>query len=127
MNIPRNTTLLSDLPTIDDIDNNAQSNIIYKKYIRGNYTPPANSGMSAGQPLYPNNIPPPPQVYQPPPPNITSLYENTGNCVDVNSHVLNCPLCSKLYRSSSDRMFYMFIIIVLLIFCVILARKLWNL
>lgn len=47
------------------------------------------------------------------------------NCLDVNNHISNCPVCRKIY--GSDSIFYIVIIIVLALVCLILLRKImWK-
>jgi hypothetical protein len=48
-------------------------------------------------------------------------YRDDFNCIDVANHIKNCPICSKFY--DNDKSMYVVAIIVLIIICIILARK----
>ena len=43
------------------------------------------------------------------------------NCIDVANHIKNCPICSKFYEN--DKSMYIISIIILIIICIILIRK----
>lgn len=43
------------------------------------------------------------------------------NCIDVANHIKNCPICSKFYEN--DKSMYVVAIIILIIICIILIRK----
>lgn len=48
-------------------------------------------------------------------------YRDDFNCIDVANHIKNCPICSKFY--DNDKSMYVVAIIILIIICIILARK----
>jgi len=48
-------------------------------------------------------------------------YRDDFNCIDVANHIKNCPICSKFY--DNDKSMYIVAIIILIIICIILARK----
>lgn len=43
------------------------------------------------------------------------------NCIDVANHIKSCPICSKFYEN--DKTIYVVAIIILLIICIILIKK----
>lgn len=43
-------------------------------------------------------------------------------CIDVANHIQNCPICSKFYEN--DKSIYVITIVILLIMCIILVKKL---
>lgn len=43
------------------------------------------------------------------------------NCIDVANHIKSCPICSKFY--DNDKSMYIVAIIILIIICIILIRK----
>lgn len=47
-----------------------------------------------------------------------------GNCRDIAEHVKNCQVCGKLYNT--DKTIYIIAIVLLLIICAILLRKILN-
>ena len=55
-----------------------------------------------------------------PPPTVPT-YMPTVNCIDIVNHVSECPLCSRFY--ANDKSMYLFIIIILVVFIVILAKR----
>jgi hypothetical protein len=141
-----NITLISDLPELNDIDNipiikgniTEEINPRYAKFIRTSSNMnniPYESGMS----LTPHNE------------NITMKYEtkikeynreqeqeqehlqenrhrfrqyNELNCIVVSEHILNCPICSKLYKS--DNNIHNIIIIMLCIVILLLLKKILD-
>ena len=137
-----NITLISDLPELNDIENipiikgniTEEINPRYAKFIRTSSNMnniPYESGMS----LTPHNE------------NITMKYEtkikeynreqehlqenqphfrqyNELNCIVVSEHILNCPICSKLYKS--DNNIHNIIIIMLCIVILLLLKKILD-
>ena len=47
------------------------------------------------------------------------------NCVDIAEHVRVCPICSKFY-SNTDKNFYLIVIFVLCVVCLILFNRVIN-
>jgi hypothetical protein len=43
------------------------------------------------------------------------------SCLDISSHIENCPICSKFYNT--DKTIYVITILILIIFCIILIKK----
>ena len=43
------------------------------------------------------------------------------SCLDISSHIENCPICSKFYNT--DKTIYVITILILIIFCIILLKK----
>ena len=128
---PQNTTSINELPDLEELDGMG-SNLIeevdpkYQKFIKNPHSPPMESGM----------IPPPHQVERPYQPSnyqpmggggleqITDFKElqaHTPSCLDVCSHVMSCPICSKFYNN--DKTLYIMAIVILTIICVILLKK----
>lgn len=90
----------------------------YRQVVEG-YGPPETGSnhatMGGGQPM-------PPQGYAPPPP---EFHPSSGmNCVDVNSHIQSCPICSRLYNH--DKTIYIIVIVMLAIICLLLLKKVLN-
>lgn len=65
-----------------------------------------------------------PQQYQ-----IPQQYQSEYNiplhapysCLDIASHIDNCPICSKFYKN--DKSIYIVVIVILVIVCIILLKK----
>lgn len=137
---PRNTTLIDELPDLEDVEsgfgNKYQGDLmpshidqrqIFRNKIRQAHSPPPESGMGREHgAIVPHNpqqqmldfpmmedAPPAPQGIQMPP--------NSPSCLDVCSHVMNCPICSKFYNN--DRTMYIIAIIFLSVICIILLKK----
>lgn len=74
--------------------------------------------MSYKQPEYEEYIPP--VVQQP-----ISSQQSTPyiTCPDVYMHVMNCPVCRKIYGQTTNANVYIVIIIILLVFCALLFKK----
>ena len=143
---PPKVTLIDDLLDLDDDStssgNNNRMNILpngqedkYAKFIRQKHTPkyqehqnniyqefytnqesiPQHQGISEQQnvqqfqqqPYYqlPHNIP------------LHSPY----SCLDIAGHIDNCPICAKFYKN--DKSIYIVTIILLVIICIILLKK----
>lgn len=172
MDRPSGVTMLSDLPSLDDIqgDNhipmgrgNAPSARDMApesamKFVRQNYVPPSESGMGKSREGYSSygsygNSKQPGNYaqgqydqwnngeyqsiegfnHQPFRPSNGEILEGylhdsqsvPGNCVDTSYHVKNCPICSQLYRN--DKGIYIISIVILIIICIILLKKVLNL
>lgn len=131
-NRPQNTTSISDLPDLEDIESNLIGELDvdpkYQKFIRTSHQPLQESGMYGGHQEVMQPLPPPMNMQHAQPQalsNHVNVYENlssnTPSCLDVCSHVMNCPICSKFYNN--DRTIYIMAIVVLTIVCVILLKK----
>lgn len=55
------------------------------------------------------------------PSNMSSNMLKAMNCIDVSDHANNCPVCTKIYKPSTN--IYVIIILALIILCFILGRK----
>jgi hypothetical protein len=113
-NKPDNTT------SIDELEDNytQQPQPMVEKFIRGQHIMPAESGMYNNRPEL-IDVVQPVNTYEPVMPQRTSL-----TCPDVYMHIMNCPVCKKIYGQNSNPNFvYICIIIILLIFCVLLFKK----
>lgn len=53
-------------------------------------------------------------------PNYTENIELILNCRNIHSHILNCPVCSKIYKCHNYNLFYIIIIILVIIILVML-------
>lgn len=100
----------------------------FQKYIRGGHAPPPEAGMNHvehGPP--PNNIQlPPPEYYKEGHEGgdglkIITMPENSPSCLDVQNHILNCPLCSKFYNN--DKTVYVIAIVLLSVISILLLKK----
>lgn len=120
----------------------------YQKVIRGNHVPPRESGMEARTRVNYiennyrvnknvnkniNNINLE-QPYDEDDNNYDNNYDDNRmqpnnyryiNCIEIANHIKNCPICSKLY-GSTDKIFYIVVIIFLLIICLILLKNIIN-
>ena len=117
-------TMIDELPELDEIDREQQ----LQKHIRPSYRMNTQSGMQPNNPPYfqqefQQPPPPPPQhmtqqIEQPP-----SRYTNM-NCLDICSHIKECPICSRFYNN--DKTVYIIVIIALVIICILLLKKVIN-
>ena len=132
-----NFTVIDDLPELDDIESHQKEK--YSKFIRKPHTVPNRAGMDMP--------PPPPMQHQPMhhqmPPPVSHLHEgfeheeqgahndlakkynmssDSPSCLSVADHVENCPICSKLYKNN-DRTMYIITIVVLIIICLLLFKR----
>jgi hypothetical protein len=102
----------------------------YAKYIRNDRRlPPPEAGMTSyGMDINvtdENNI----NVYTEPESNQMqynsfrsfNLPHNSPSCIDIAEHIANCPICSKFYNT--DKSIYIIAIIVLVILCILLLKK----
>lgn len=140
-------TMISDLPELEDVDPGHVNPRMYdqimdrpdmnddkfQKHIRAThrmtpqsgmdthnlhaygYTqPPREQMMHAMQPM-------PQEMYVPPPvvPNHMSW-----NCLDISKHITDCPICSKFYNN--DKTIYIITIILLLVICLFLLKRILN-
>ena len=118
-------TLIENLPELEDSYASYDKNIT--KFIRKQMPNPSQqSGMSGSSPKL--NVPQPP----PPPDFYQDVYDQQINklpvtlyCLDVHSHIQNCPICSRFFKH--DNSLYIIAIIVLSIICIILFKKILNL
>jgi len=143
MNRQRPVTMIDELPEVDEMEAQEQHQRFpqeerqtglapekYAKYIRTNREMYKGSGMERyeppqeqydpqgqGQQEVQQNI----QYIDPP-----SKYAHIPhNCLDIASHVQDCPICSKFYNT--DKTIYIIIIIILSLICLLLVKKLLNL
>ena len=115
----------------------------FKKFIRPSMgQPPDQSGMSTNphqhqhqhQHQYQHQHQPSSQEFFNPPVNHqenTTMEENykmlsnTPSCLDIHSHVLNCPICSRFFKN--DNAVYIIAIVVLSIICILLLKRVLKL
>ena len=144
-NKPSNTTL------IEELDARPQQST--DKYIRHNHQLPVESGMAhrehfqqqenfmyepqslqslqsfqSFQPTQPMLLPPAPSsmpsLSPSSMPSLPSFSSSSCSCPDVYMHIVNCPVCKRMYgQESKSSAVYICIIIILLVFCVLLFRK----
>jgi hypothetical protein len=143
-----NVTYISELPELEDLDQNKNSQQMfqqngpssgipdkYKKFIRtGMGTPSPESGMNSKYPpqqqefLQPQ---PQPHPHPHPHPQYQQQEEQSSNllsdisCLDIHGHVVNCPICSRYYKTDSS--IYIIAIVVLCIICILLLKRVLNL
>ena len=146
---PINSTLIDDLPELDEGQDIIPDNSKYQKYIRNNnYTPYPGSGMkissnndqyklgyhnSGNQGYYIDSIQPQkPLNYEKSSgglaPNSQMYYEpfvtDTLNCKDIAIHTKNCYVCSRLYNN--DKTIYIIIISILCIIIILLMKRILD-
>ena len=152
----RNVTFLDDLPELNDLEKtNSNKNVYnpntsiapkYKRFIKKSRTRiPDQSGMNPKNVLSSHHHPhshaqenednehmhEENQLFQSPninnmsPKNYRDLNTTPVNtCLDVASHVENCPICSQLYKN--DRTLFIITIVILVVICALLLKKiLW--
>ena len=49
---------------------------------------------------------------------------NYPNCLDIHSHISNCPICSKFFKFNN--VVYIIVIVILVILCILLLKKVLN-
>ena len=104
----------------------------YQKFIRGGHTPLPESGMVPPnyQPSYEHQ-----QTYEPyiqenlehanKDVKTINMPENSPSCLDVCSHVMNCPVCSRYYNT--DKTVYIIIIAILAVISILLLKNVLDL
>lgn len=110
-----------------------------RKMIRDPHIPPSQSGMtgmghptplhshqrfeSSGGPGRQENFSPwenSPRADSKP----IEFFRNSPSCIEIAYHIKDCPICSQFYRS--DKAPYMIAIVVLVILCILLLKKVLN-
>ena len=144
----RPVTLIDDLPDVESLDqgqqdrqdqgqqgqeyygSSQQSGLPgekYGKFIRTNREMYRGSGMES----YGRDSAGPRENYEPPvqelqEPIVQPRYANIPHsCLDVNSHIQDCPICSRFYNN--DKTIYIIIIVILSLICLLLMKKILNL
>lgn len=145
MNRQRPVTMIDELPEVDEMEalqaqgqhqrfpqEERQTGLApekYAKYIRTNREMYKGSGMERYEPPQEQYDPQgqqEPQVQVPQYIEPASKYAHIPhNCLDIASHVQDCPICSKFYNT--DKTIYIIIIIILSLICLLLVKKLLNL
>jgi hypothetical protein len=153
MNIPsinNNTTPIDMLPYLDDIESNKQGmhssqpdiKKIQNKFLKNNHYPPSDSGMNTNigyrskheenNTIYDNykvpykseKIPQYEEQQEQQEQQQQIKYKmaaDSPSCITVAEHIANCPICSKFYNN--DKTPYIIAIIILLLVCVLLIKK----
>jgi len=140
----KNVTYLNDLPELEDLNPAGKGHHVpekFKKFIRNNMgNPPEESGMK--QQEWTSNKP---QVNYIANQSISNTTEqdhqdhqqtdlrnielkhllDTPSCLDIHSHVQQCPICSKFFKN--DNTIYIIAIVFLSIMCILLLKKVLNL
>lgn len=128
-----NVTMIEQLPELEEMERGDGRN--FQKFIRSNYRPNAESGMTSDANRAPmgdnSNIGEPQEMIQDPR-NVhfqEEFYQNrptplSYHCIDIANHIGACPICSKFYRN--DKSIYVIVIIVLIIICLLLMKKILN-
>jgi hypothetical protein len=125
-----NVTRIEDLPELSSIENNERAehhDKINKKFIRASQELHGDSGMTmsnstAGMVNQNRNyqseydVPYYNQALQDYPSPVSQI-----SCINVSDHVKNCNVCGRLYRS--DNVGYIIAIILLVLVCLLLLRK----
>jgi len=131
----KNITYIKDLPDLDDLEGGSQQHEPpsgmpdkFMKFIRPSMAPAvAESGMYTQGPsdfqqqeeAGPSMMPIVREGFTPTP------IENTPSCLDIYSHIENCPICSRHYKR--DNSIFIIAIIILSIICILLLKKVLNL
>lgn len=132
----RNVTMINDLPDLEDLEQNSQMYQQndhpgmypekFQKFIRNPHNSPPESGMYPQKEFYQTGPPiNPPNSPNPSNPSQYNNHAHETNCLDFNSHVMGCPICSRFYNN--DNTIYIIAIVVLSIVCVLLLKKVLNL
>ena len=145
---PQQVTPLENLPDLEELEmknpNYGQGQMMYghqpqmygqqhehpseekfRKFIRGNQQLMPESGMApnVNQQQSQSQLqssPPQIQRYSQPPPQMSSQ----PSCLDIASHVHDCPICSRFYHC--DRTIYIVIIAIISMICLLLLKKILN-
>ena len=149
MNGGRNVTMIENLPDLNDIETYPGSSAIrqtnhmqngqdmgmyeeprslepYQKFIRPQHHVPTEAGMESyaydaqGQPPAAHM-----SVEGYAEPMTTVMPANSPTCIQVADHIQSCPICSKFYRN--DNTAYVIAIVVLIIICILLMKKVLDL
>lgn len=130
MNIPRNVTMVDDLPDLSDLENTTYSEGVDRQSVMSSiqqkrpvfYSPPQESGMiqsnspNEGDEVNVNIQQQGGNMYYNPALNIP--------CIEIANHIRDCPICSRFY--SNDRTIYIIVIVILSIIVIILLKKVLN-
>jgi hypothetical protein len=119
-------TMLNQLPELQDDDIlPPEQNQKFQRFVRNYHQAPSEAGMSSGEmqnPMMNQNE----QVYTPEP--FYPQERHEINCRDIEDHVSNCPICTRYYNTNkNERIMCFSVIIFLLIFCLLLLKKVLNL
>jgi hypothetical protein len=147
-----NVTMINDLPQMEDMQNFRGTEMHadmppenYQKFIRNTHHINPRSGMSAYKETY-NTERGGYNAANPGANHATMSYEEhytnepgqqqhqqhapvqmmipQFSCLDVSSHIQNCPICSKLYYN--EKTLYIIAIVVLCIICLLLLKRILN-
>ena len=137
-NYQQNITLIENLPEVDELEGSSKNHhpdnyhgkypgldmipkndaLKYQKFLRGGHVAPIEAGMYTHKQHshnYDNNDhyiqQPQPQYYGP-------------SCLETHDHIMNCPICAKLYNN--DKTIYIIVIIILSIICIMLMKRILD-
>lgn len=122
-------TLIDDLPDLETLEpveqEDEQSETIHRRFIRSSHSPLPQSGMIADRvqamPIRSERI----QIQQRPAEIIEPVVSAPSfSCQDIYYHIENCPMCKKFYKP--DNTIYFIVILVLIIACTLLLKKVLN-
>lgn len=113
--VKKNVSYIEDLPELNDSDS-----------FRRNFRPDTTRISSLAQQQPPIQMPILETEIKGGEPIITTTHPkfirpHSGNCLDIAEHVSMCPICIRFYKH--DYAFYMIIIAILIIVCLILLNK----
>jgi len=117
-------TLIDDLPDLESLE---PIEPIHRRFIRNPHSPLPQSGMISDQeplahPIRSERI----QIQQKPVEIIEPVMSSASSfsCQDIYYHIENCPMCKKFYKC--DNTIYFIVILVLIIACTLLLKKVLN-
>lgn len=104
-------------------DEMSQDSPRLRKFIRGSHNPPSESGMETdnGSMYAGGALNPPPQMQQ----MMQQMMQRPISCIEISEHISQCPICSKFY--SPDNTIYIVLIVILVVLCLMLLKKIVNL
>jgi hypothetical protein len=120
--------MLEDLPELDTIEpmdqEEEKTETIRRRFIRSHHSPHPQSGMILASdnddiPIRAERVQiqqRPAEIIEPPMP--------TFSCQDIYFHIENCPMCKKFYKP--DNTMYLIVILILIIACTLLLKKVLN-
>ena len=124
-----NITYIRELENLEDLES-GNSHLYNQAH---NFTRSSYSNIQNFTPLYQQNQEEKSEYFNPNPnpnpnPNMnTEDYNNlsTPSCLDIHSHITNCPICSRFFRN--DNAIYIIAIIILSVICILLLKRVLNL
>ena len=123
-----NVTLIDELDSLPELSAmdgsyNHGDDVNYEKYIRNHHVVPNEAGMT----MHAQEAPPVQQYMEEvhaEPAEVILPTSARLHCIDVHAHIESCPICKKFYKN--DNSIYIATIIILLLICIILLKKVLN-